>query len=125
MIQVLEQLSNEVGIRGAMLVARDGFPIASGPIRGVDRDTVGAIASSLLKAITECLEGQGRSTKFSRFVMTTAHGRLVFVDSGSEAYIIAITDKSLNIDEALLAMNGAAQRIKRMSEMSDVQDDAG
>ena len=56
--------------------------------------------------------------QFSKFVMSTAHGRLVFVDAECDAYIVAITDKSLNIDVALLEMSGAAKRIRRMSEMS-------
>ena len=123
MIQVLEQLASEAGIRGAMLVATDGFPIAASPIRGVDKDIVSAIASAVLHSITGCLTQQGREPKFSKFVMTTAHGRLVFVDTECDAYIIAITDKSLNIEAALLDISGAAQRIRRMSEMSDVPDD--
>ena len=119
MIRVLEQLSSEVGVRGAMLVARDGFPIASSPMRGVDGDTIAAITSGVLQGIAAGLGGLGKSPRFTKFVLSTAHGRLVFVDAECDAYIVAITDKSLNIDVALLEMSGAAKRIRRMAEMSD------
>ena len=49
-------------------------------------------------------------------------GDLVFVDTETSAYVIAITDKSLNIDVALLAIHAAAQRIRRMSEMTDISE---
>jgi predicted regulator of Ras-like GTPase activity (Roadblock/LC7/MglB family) len=122
-IEVLEELAEEVGIRGAMLVATDGFPISSTPVRGVDQDTVAAIASAVLKGLVEGMEGLGMPSRFSQFVMTTAHGRLVFVDTDSEAYIIAITDKSLNLEATLLNVYGAAHRIRKLSELTDVTDE--
>lgn len=123
MIEVLEELAEEVGIRGAMLVATDGFPISSTPVRGVDQDTVAAIASAVLKGIFTGLGELSQSRKFSKFVMTTTHGRLVFVDTEADAYIIAITDKSLNLEATLLNVFGAAHRIRKLSELTDVTDE--
>jgi predicted regulator of Ras-like GTPase activity (Roadblock/LC7/MglB family) len=122
-IQVLEELAEEVGIRGAMLVATDGFPISQTPMRGVDGDTVAAIASALLKGLFVWMDELGESRKFSKFVMTTTHGRLVFVDTEADAYIIAITDKSLNLEATLLNVYGAAHRIRKLSELTDVTDE--
>lgn len=124
MIQVLEQLSGEVGIRGALLVARDGIPIASSAIRGVDQDTVCAITSALLLTLKSSLSRLCPSGDFSKFVLTTAHGRLVFVDAECDAFLVVLTDKNINLDVTELALSAAAHRIRKLTELTDVSGDS-
>jgi hypothetical protein len=115
MRDVLIELNREVGIKGGLILTRDGIVVASELGSGLENETVAAIASSVVQSFNTIL-GPLKQAPFFKFIFTSTHGRMVFVATG-EAYIAVLLDKDIKIDVSMLSIEGAARRIRNLSEI--------
>ncbi len=115
MREVLLELNREVGVKGSMVLTRDGIVVASELAPGLDNDTVAAIASSVVQAFNATLAPL-KQAPFFKFIFTATHGRMVFVATG-EAYVAVVLNKDIKVDVSMLSIEGAARRIRNMTEI--------
>jgi predicted regulator of Ras-like GTPase activity (Roadblock/LC7/MglB family) len=115
MRDVLRELNREVGIKGSMILTRDGIVVASELAPGLQNDTVAAIASSVVQSFNSVL-GPLKQAPFFKFIFTAAHGKMVFVATG-EAYVAVVLDKDIKVDVSMLSIEGAARRIRNLTEI--------
>ena len=115
MLEVLRELNKEVGVKGSLVLTQDGIVVAAEMGGGIDKDTVAAHASAAVNRINKALRPLGQAP-FSKFVFTANHGRMVFIATG-EAYIAVLLDKDIKIDVSILTIEGAARRIRSMSQI--------
>ena len=112
MHRILKQLNREVGVKGSMVVSPDGLEIAAELGEELDKEIVAAMASNTINSVKRSL-GLFGCTKFDHLILTSAHGRIVFVDI-ELACLLVVTDKNLNIDLTLLEIDGAAHRLQNI-----------
>lgn len=115
MRRILQQLNREIGVKGSMVVGEDGLVVMAELHEELDEEIVAAMASSTITSTKRALEFLGHN-KFDRFILISAHGRIVFVDI-EPACLLVVTDKNINIDYTLLEIDGAAHRIRNTWKM--------
>lgn len=113
MLEILRELNKEVGIKGSLVLTLDGIVVASEMGVGTEKDTVAAVASAAVNTINKALQPLGHAP-FSKFVFTSSHGKMVFVATG-EAYVAVVLDKGIKFDVSMMAIEGAAQRIRNLT----------
>jgi len=109
MKEILAQLNQEVGVKGSIVVGPDGILIESLLETPQEKDLIAAIASTAINSIKEALVKVGTS-RFDQFILEASFGKMVFVDTGN-VYLVALLDKGINLDNTLIAVNGAAHRL--------------
>mgnify|MGYP001585306226 CR=1 FL=1 len=115
MKKFLTELNQEVGVRGSMVVTLDGMVVAADLGVGLQEELVAAIASSAIQQVRRAIAGVGYQD-LTRFILQSAHGKLVFVDIGV-GYLVVVLDKRLNMDLTLIAISGAAYRIRNVTRL--------
>ena len=115
MRKILKALNEVVGVRGSMVVSDDGMVIASCLGRHLDEEKVAAMASSVVMNTRRALERHG-IRHFSRFTMSSSHGKMVFNDTGI-AYLVVVMDKNIDLGPTDIEIESAAMRIRTMGEM--------
>jgi predicted regulator of Ras-like GTPase activity (Roadblock/LC7/MglB family) len=113
--KILKGLNEVVGIRGSMIVSHDGMIVASCLGRHLDEEKVAAMASAVVMNTRRALERQGLK-HFSRFTLTSSHGKMVFNDTGI-AYLVVVMDKSIDLGPTDIEIESAAMRIRSTGEM--------
>ena len=74
MKEVLVNLNKEVGVKGSMVVSRDGVPIAAEIPAPLISDQVGAIASDSIRKINAALRDL-ESNEFTKYLFNATYGR--------------------------------------------------
>jgi len=115
MRKILKGLNEVVGIRGSMVVSRDGMVIASSLSRQLDEEKVAAMASNAVMSTHRALERKGISS-FSRFTLVSSHGKLVFTAAGS-TYLVVVMDRNIDLGATDIELESAAMRIRAVSEI--------
>ena len=113
MKEVLQALNLEVGVKGSMVMTRDGVVVHSEISPPLSPDLVGAVASSTVQDINGALKGAG-AREFGKFIFNSSFGKMIFHDTG-DAYLVVILDKSINLDFTLLSISSAARKIKTLT----------
>lgn len=115
MKQVLADLNQEVGVKGSMVLTRDGVVVASEIQPPLNGDQVAAIASGTIQRVNLSLRDIGAS-EFSRFLFNSTYGKMIFTETG-EAYLVVVLEKHINIDFTMLAVLSAARKIKNLGSL--------
>jgi len=117
MIDILQKLNKGLGVRGSMIVTTEGIVIKSilGP--DLEEDRVAAMASAVIQEIQRCLTKLSLGT-LTQFILTAFHGKMVFQDCGP-AFLVVLTEKSINLDHTLIEIRGAAFKIKSKAKIED------
>ena len=110
MIAVLKDLNQVAGVKGSMVVTQDGIVVDAALGHDLEQETVAAVSSAMIKSSRRALENLEHET-FSRFVLTSSWGRLVFVDI-EIAYLVVITSPNIKLDVILIEIDSAAYRIR-------------
>jgi len=94
-----------------MVVTKDGVVVADALGPDLDKDTVAAVSSHMIQVSARNLEalGPGRT---ERFTLTSAHGRMVFVDL-EVGYLVVVTKMEMKLGQLLIEVDSAARRIRR------------
>ena len=113
MKEVLQSLNLEVGVKGSMVVTRDGVVVHAEIAPPLNGDTVGAVASGTVQQINAALRSAG-SKDFTKFIFNSSFGKMIYHDTG-DAYLVVVLDKTINLDFTLLSISSAARKIKSLT----------
>lgn len=110
MKDILQALNLEVGVKGSLLVTRDGVVIHSEISPPLNGDLVAAVAANSVQQINGALRAAG-SRDFTRFVFNANFGKMAFVDTG-DAYLVVVLDKQINLELTMLSITSASRKIQ-------------
>ena len=113
MKEVLQALNLEVGVKGSLVVTRDGVVVHSEIAPPLSGDVVGAVAANTIMQVNTALELAGARV-FTKFVFNASFGKMIFHDTG-DAYLVVVLDKSINLDFTLLSISSAARKIRTLT----------
>jgi len=116
MREVLLDLNKEVGVKGSMILTRDGVVVASEILPPLNGDQVAAIASNSIQRVNASLKALGAGN-FSRYLFNSTYGKMIFIETG-DAYLVVVLDKHINIDFTMLAVVSAARKIKNLGSLA-------
>jgi predicted regulator of Ras-like GTPase activity (Roadblock/LC7/MglB family) len=109
---VLRRLGAEVGVRGCLLLTRDGFVVAAEVSHGdeIDSDRLAAIAADTIANTREIL-GEAGEQPFTRFLLNTSFGRLFVVDL-DRTVLVVVADRRIDLEMTRIAIDHAANKIQ-------------
>jgi uncharacterized protein len=112
---ILAKLNKTNGIRGSMIVNRDGIVVASDFSVELQETSVGAVSSSILSALEGALKriDMGR---FSRFMITGSENKVAMVDAG-QAILLVLLNRDINMGMVNVDIKEAAAAVKEKSKM--------
>ncbi|HZV01124.1 MAG TPA: roadblock/LC7 domain-containing protein [Planctomycetota bacterium] len=110
MQDILEGLNQVAGIKGSMVVTREGVVVSEALGPDLDSTTVAAVSSHMIQVAARSLAVLERGM-FDRFTLTSAHGRMVFVDL-EVGYLVVITKMEMKLQQLLIEVESAARRIR-------------
>ena len=113
MKDVLVDLNKEVGIKGSMIVSRDGVVVAAEIPPPLNSDQVAAIASDSIRRINASLRDLD-SNEFTKYLFTSTYGRMIFIETG-DAYLVVVLDKDINVDFTMISVASASRKIRNLS----------
>ena len=116
MKKLLKELNEGVGVRGSLVMTRDGVVAASCLGDEVDENALAALTSSVLLAL-EGSPGRDLSGEAVRFTLSAKHGRLIF-EILESLVLVVVTDKDIQLDITLLEIAGMGRRLQRMTRIS-------
>ena len=113
MQKILDDLNKVAGVKGSMLVAEDGMVIASALGPALDKENVAAISSHMILSTKRSMEAMALE-KFSRFVLTSTHGKMIFVELPQPftAYLVVITPHLITLDTILIEIDSTILKIQ-------------
>ena len=111
---ILEQLNEAVGIRGCMIMTKDGMLVTSRLGEELSEEIVAAMASGLILSTRKALEAIGLGA-FGRLVLKSTEGKIILVDAGV-AFLVVLADTRIKLDVTLIDINRAAYRIQKRFE---------
>ncbi len=111
MREILQNLNQEVGITGSMVITPDGMMVAAALGPGLEEDRVAAIVSSLLVSIRRCLSDLGTQEALSSCLLSAEQGKILFFDMGN-SFLVVVADRDIRLDSGVVAIRGAIHRIK-------------
>jgi predicted regulator of Ras-like GTPase activity (Roadblock/LC7/MglB family) len=115
MQSILGKLNRTQGIRGSMVVNRDGIVVASDFSADVDETGTGAVASSILAALEGAVK-RIKLGKLSRFVVTGSENKIAIVDAGP-ALLLVLLQRDVNMGMVNLEISEAMQSIVEKSKI--------
>lgn len=114
MHEVLEQLGSNPGIVGSLVATTDGMVVKS-HLRGMDQDAAAAFVSSLLTHTVGLLTECGRP-RMEQLELRATRGKIIVTDLGN-AYLVVVTDRTLDLKQGLLEIKSAAEALRRMGQI--------
>lgn len=110
MQEILSNINKTKGVIGSMLVDKDGILVASDVTEAVNKDTVCAVASSIVST-TEKVLTKMKHSKFNSFIIAGNQGRLAVMDAGRSFLIVSI-EKDCNVGLIMVELKDAAQKVR-------------
>jgi uncharacterized protein len=112
---ILGKLNKTNGVRGSMIVNRDGIVVASDFAIDIQETSIGAVASSILAALESALK-RIQMGRFSRFIITGSENKLAMVDAG-QAILLVLLNRDVNMGMVNLEIKDAAAAVREKSKM--------
>jgi predicted regulator of Ras-like GTPase activity (Roadblock/LC7/MglB family) len=109
-IEILNDLNEVAGVKGSMVLTRDGIVVNAALGDDLDQQNVAAMSSAMIQQSLHGLGAIGLGD-FQRLILTASWGRMVFVDL-EIAFLVAITSQSMQLDTILIEIDSSAYRIK-------------
>jgi predicted regulator of Ras-like GTPase activity (Roadblock/LC7/MglB family) len=113
--EILAKLNKTNGVRGSMVVNRDGIVVHSDFSVDIQEKSVGAVSSSILAALEGALKRIDMG-KFSRFVITGAEGKVAMVNAG-QAILLVLLQPDINVGMVNVDIKEAAAAVLAASKM--------
>ena len=113
MDRILSNLNQVAGVKGSMVVTKEGVVVAES--LGADLDKVGfaAVSSHMIQVAERGLETLGRAD-FKQLTLTSAHGRMVFMNL-DVGYLVVITKMEMKLGQVLIEVESASRKIRGLS----------
>ena len=115
MRRILEQLNDVVGVKGSLVLTKDGIVIASHLTKQLEQDVVAAMAANVIRSTRKSLERYGLR-HFARFTLVASHGKMVFADTGP-AFLVVVMDRNVELAPVDIEIESAAMRIRNLGEI--------
>lgn len=112
---ILSQLNKTNGVRGCMVVNRDGIVVASDFSIEIDESGVGAVTSSILSALEGALK-RIQMGRFSRFIISGSESKVAVVDAG-QAILLVMLQQDVNMGLVNVDIKEAANAVRANSKM--------
>lgn len=116
MKEALEQLAKEIGVKGSLILTKDGMVVASSLQKHLDENVISAIASTAIRAINDSL-GKLQNGPFQFLVVNAEFGKLSLIECG-DVYLVVVLEKQIQSDLAMLSIQSAARRIRNLGSMA-------
>jgi predicted regulator of Ras-like GTPase activity (Roadblock/LC7/MglB family) len=95
MKDVLDRLNRISGVKGSMVVGKDGIVVASDFADEVNEDAVAAVSSTILSSLDGALKRMEMG-KFKRFIITGSDAKIVLV-RGRNTLVLVLLRKDVNL----------------------------
>ena len=115
MKDILSKLNKTSGVRGSMVVNRDGIVVHSDFAVEIQEKSVGAVSSSILAALEGALKRIDMG-KFTRFVITGSEGKVAMVNAG-QAILLVLLQPDINMGMVNVDIKEAAAAVMERSKM--------
>ncbi len=115
MREILTELRKQIGVRGSLLVSRDGVIVATELGDGLDPESVAALTSQVIAEATRAAEKLSLKS-IRRMMLTSSFGRLLFEPLG-ELVLVVATEPGLDLEHLLLEIARPARRIREQSRL--------
>ena len=116
MRHILADLNETIAARGALVIAKDGFPIASDVREGVDVDRLSALGATIVTEIARCLDEAGLA-RFSQVEVAAESGKVILVEAGP-TWLLVLLGARLEIGPGSIEIRSAAGRVAREAELA-------
>lgn len=114
MENILEELNQVAGVKGSMVVTKDGVVVAEALGPDLEKESVAAVSSHVIQVGERTLAELNRGM-FEQFTMTSAHGRMVFVNL-DVGYLVVVTKLEMKLGQVLIEVESAARKIRGLSK---------
>ncbi len=115
MRKILKELNDVVGVKGSLVVTKDGMVIASHLSRQLQEELVAAMAANVIRRTRRSLERHGLR-HFARFTLVASHGKMVFTDTGP-AFLVVVMDRNVELGPVDIEIESAGMRIRNQGEI--------
>lgn len=110
MQDVLNELNQEVGFKGSMVMTPDGIMVASALGDELEEELVAAILSSLILTVKKTLSQIKAPDGASSCILTASEGKILLYDMAN-SYLVVLADTSLELETNIIAIRSAVFRI--------------
>ena len=115
MQSILANLNKVMGVRGCMIVNKDGIVVAADFGVDVDEDGIGAVASSILSALEAAIK-RIEIGKLKRFVIAGNENKLAIVDTGP-ALLLVLMQREANMGLINVELKDAIEQVVEKAKM--------
>jgi len=109
MQEIIDQINKISGVHGTLIMSKDGIIVKSEVKSDLNENQISALVSSI-GAASEKTVSQLELGAFSRFVMFTEVGRLIFENAG-KFYLVAVADESVNLAMCLVEIGASVKKL--------------
>jgi len=111
MREILNDLNQEEGIIGSMVITPDGIMVSAALGPTMEEDRVAAIVSSLLVAVRRCLTELKAPSSLSSCILNAREGKILFFDMGN-SFLVVVAQAEVKLDSGVECIREAIARIK-------------
>ena len=115
MYEILGRVNKIRGVRGSLVMGKDGIVVASDIAADVRDESVAAVASQVLGSLQGALKRMALGA-FSRFVVTGSKGRIVMLDAGA-ALLIVLLEPDVNMGLVTVELRHARDQVKVKTQL--------
>ncbi len=109
---ILNQINKVRGVRGCLVIGRDGVVVAADMGIDVSDDTVAAVSSQILASLRSALERM-KLGSFSRFTVSGKDGKITIVNAGVHALLLVLLDRDTNLGLLSVEIKDAVTQIAK------------
>lgn len=113
MQQILQKVNRIVGVRGSLIVDREGFVVASDMSDRCSPQTLAALGASVASSLASALSRLDRGT-FERFVVTGTGGSVVLFFIGHGTYLVTLLNTNAMLGMVLVELKEAASALQEI-----------
>lgn len=107
----LKKINRIVGVRGSLIVDREGLVVASDMSDRCSPNTLAALGSNVASSLASALSRLQRGS-FDRFVVTGTGGSVVLLSIGHGMYLVTLLNKDAMLGLVLVELKDAASALQ-------------
>ncbi len=108
--RILADLNKTEGVKGSMVVGKDGLVIAAQMPSGLDTELIGAMASAAYGS-AERTASEINQGSLEQMMIEGEHGKTLMTDAG-EGILVVLTDSKVNLGLIRINIKRATEKVK-------------
>ena len=116
MNEVLEQLNQAVGIKGSMVITRDGMSVASRMGEEIPQEMAAAMGASLLLRLRHALKVLSFKDPI-RVLLRSSLGKIIVAEAGA-AFLLVVADHRIKLAENIHVSSEIDPSLERQANLS-------